>query len=111
MNPSNSTPNPKRVAAGRLNRAKRKALTPEGVERLRQAALRNRPWLRSTGPRTAEGRQRSAANGLRRAKGGQSANAARREVVALRDFLAAMIGARRAAVSTDSPEPSSAPSQ
>ncbi len=111
MNPSNKAPNAKRVAAGRLNRAKRKSLTPDGAERVRQAALRNRPWVHSTGPKTAEGKKRSAANGLRRAKGGQSANAARREVAALRDFLAAMIGARRAAVPTNSPDPGSTPSR
>ena len=29
----------------------------------RQAALRNKPWLKSTGPRTAAGKARSAANG------------------------------------------------
>lgn len=110
MNPSNKARNPKRVAAGRANRAKRKALTPQGVERLRQAAVRGRPWLRATGPRTAEGKMRSAANGLKRAEGGQSANAARREVAALRDFLAAMIGARQTATPTKSPKPGSAPS-
>lgn len=36
--------NPRRVAAGRRNRARRGELTPEGRERLRQAALRSRPW-------------------------------------------------------------------
>ena len=55
--------NAKRVAAGRRNRQKRGPLTPEGREKLRQAALKNRPWEKSTGPRTAEGKARSAANG------------------------------------------------
>jgi len=31
---SQPAPNPRRVVAGRLNRAKRKGLTPEGRERL-----------------------------------------------------------------------------
>ena len=35
-------PNPARVAAGRLNRTKRKGITPEGRERLRRGALANR---------------------------------------------------------------------
>ena len=58
-----SSPNPKRVAAGRRNRRLRGPLTPEGRMRLRQAALANRPWRRSTGPKTAAGKARSADNG------------------------------------------------
>jgi hypothetical protein len=54
--------NLRRVAAGRRNRAKRKGLSPEGRERLREAALRNRPWRLSTGPRTPEGKARAAQN-------------------------------------------------
>ncbi len=46
-------PDPARVAAGRFHYAKRKGLTPEGRERIRAAALANKPWIRSTGPRTA----------------------------------------------------------
>jgi hypothetical protein len=37
-------------------------LTAEGRQRLRLAALANRPWEHSTGPRTPEGKSRSAAN-------------------------------------------------
>jgi hypothetical protein len=44
-------------------------LTPEGRERLRQAALEDRPWLSSTGPRTAAGKARAAANGKVRQNG------------------------------------------
>jgi hypothetical protein len=51
------------VAAGRLNRLKRGPLTPEGRERLRQAALANQPWQHATGPRTAAGKVKAAANG------------------------------------------------
>ena len=60
--------NPNRVLAGRRNRAMRKGITPAGRERLRQAAFRVRPWERATGPRTAEGKARSAQNRRSRKK-------------------------------------------
>src|SRR5262245_8611351 len=85
-------PNPRRVAAGRLNRRKCGPLSPAGRERLRQAALANRPWLASTGPRTPEGKSRAARNGKRRQKGGQSVREVRRslaEVVGLVNDMAA----------------------
>jgi hypothetical protein len=56
-------PNPRRVIAGKLNQLKCKGLTPAGRARLRQAALAHRPWTFSTGPRTPEGKARSARNG------------------------------------------------
>jgi hypothetical protein len=56
-------PNPKRIAAGKLNRLQRGTITEEGRERLRQNALKNKPWLHSTGPRTQAGKKRSADNG------------------------------------------------
>ena len=49
-------PNPRRVAAGKRNRAKRKGLTPEGRGKLRQSALRHKPWRFSSGPKTPEGK-------------------------------------------------------
>jgi hypothetical protein len=55
--------NSRRVAAGKANRLKRKGLTDAGRQRLREAALKNRPWLHSTGPRTESGKERSARNG------------------------------------------------
>jgi hypothetical protein len=58
-----------RQIAGRLNQQKRLGLTPAGRERLRQTALANRPWRFSTGPRTAAGKARAAANGRRRTTG------------------------------------------
>jgi hypothetical protein len=70
-------PNPKRVAAGRRNRALRGPLTPEGREKLRQAALRNQPWQHSTGPRTPAGRAQSRINGK---KGSQKGPLSVREV-------------------------------
>lgn len=65
----NGVPSPRRVAAGRRNRRKRKGLTEAGRARLRKAAVANQPWQHSTGPRTAAGRARSALNG-RIPKGG-----------------------------------------
>jgi hypothetical protein len=47
-----------------MNRKKRKGITPKGREALRQAALNNRPWEHSTGPRTWWGKQRSRENAL-----------------------------------------------
>ncbi len=54
----------RQVNANRRNWAKRGLLTPEGRERLRQAALRNEPWRYSTGPRTREGKARARGNAL-----------------------------------------------
>lgn len=53
-----------RVAAGRRNRQKRGELTPEGLQRLSDWANEHQPWAESTGPRTAQGKARSAQNGL-----------------------------------------------
>jgi hypothetical protein len=59
----NHDPNPRRVAAGRANQAKRRGLTEPGRERLRQSALAHRPWTHTRGPTTPAGKARSAANG------------------------------------------------
>lgn len=37
-------------------------ISPDGRRRLREAALRNRPWESSTGPTSIEGKARSAQN-------------------------------------------------
>ena len=86
------SPSPRRVAAGKLNRQKRRGLTPEGRERLRQAARANRPWEHTTRPRTPEGKARAARNGKARQKGEQSVREVRRslaEVVGLVNDMAA----------------------
>jgi hypothetical protein len=91
--PAPHVPNPRRVAAGRRNVAKRRGLTPEGRARLRAAALANRPWRHSTGPRTARGRMQSVLNGKRRQKGPLSVRELRAEVAGfheLRSRLAAL---------------------
>lgn len=105
MSSPRPTPNPKRVAAGKRNRALRKGLTPDGVERLRQAALACRPWEMSTGPRTAAGKARAAANGLARAKGPESVRGAHREVAELRGLFARMAAAREMLTRGPAPRP------
>jgi nucleoid-associated protein YgaU len=73
-------PNPKRVAAGKINAMKRVGFSEEGLAKVRAAALINRPWLYSTGPRTAEGKARSSANGRSKQIGDRSAREVRREI-------------------------------
>lgn len=60
------TKNPKRVEAGRANRALRGPVGLQTRERLSRAAIRTQPWLHSTGPRTQAGKQKSALNGRKR---------------------------------------------
>lgn len=56
-------PNPRRVAAGRINRSLRRGLTEAGRHRLRESALRSQPWKFAIGPKSATARQQSAQNG------------------------------------------------
>lgn len=67
--PAPTGPNPRRQAAGRLNRQKRKGLTEAGREKLRQSAIRNQPWRHSSGPKTEAGKRRSSYNGRYRQTG------------------------------------------
>lgn len=83
-------PNPKRVAAGAHNRARRGPLTEQGRQRLREAILRTRPWEHSTGPRTAEGRARASANGKKRQLGPRSIREIRADLADLRELLRSM---------------------
>jgi hypothetical protein len=85
-------PNPRRVAAGRLNQAKRGPLTAEGRERLRATALANKPWLSSTGPRTVKGKKATAANGRHDQAVGPSIRESRREVADLLAMVANLSG-------------------
>jgi hypothetical protein len=70
-----------------MNRQKRGEITPAGREKLRQTALRNRPWMLSTGPKTAHGRAAVARNGKARQQGATSVREARREARAVRDLI------------------------
>jgi hypothetical protein len=77
-------PNPRRVVAGKRNRAKRQGLSLAGRERLRQAAPLHRPSRFSTGPRTPAGKGRVAAACRARKKGPLSVRELRAELAALR---------------------------
>lgn len=55
---------PRQVAA-RKARAMWPGFTPEGLERLREAAKARRPWEASTGPRTSGGKASSRLNAWR----------------------------------------------
>ena len=87
MEQEKSVPNPRRVAAGRLNRQKRRGFTQEGLEAIRQAAARNQPWRFSTGPRSPEGKAQVAQNGRRR-QVGQSVREVRGNMAELKRIMA-----------------------
>lgn len=55
--------NPRRVVAGRRNRALRRGLTDAGRERLRDSTSRYQPWRFATGPKSDEGKRQVATNG------------------------------------------------
>jgi hypothetical protein len=95
LNPSN----PKRIAAGKKNWLKRKGFTAQGLERLREAALRNKPWRKSSGPRTAEGKAKSAANGRVRQTGPRSIRQLRADVAELDSLVGQMRETRELAES------------
>ncbi len=90
-----------RVDAGRRNRQLRGPLSPEGRERLRQAALANRPWEKSTGPTTPAGKAVVADNGRARQKGPMSVRQQRAATAQVSALLAGMASLRRAAVQSN----------
>lgn len=53
---------PRQRAAANARAHRKPGYTPEGLERLRAAALKNQPWTHSTGPTSPEGKARSARN-------------------------------------------------
>jgi hypothetical protein len=83
-------PDPRRSAIAKQNRAKRKGLTAEGRERLRQSALKHQPWRFSTGPRTPEGKAKMAANAKRLQKGPRSVLEIRTDLADIRNLLREM---------------------
>jgi hypothetical protein len=90
-------PNPRRLAAGKRNRALRKGLTEEGRERLRESAHKHKPWRYSTGPRTPEGKKAAIRNGKMRQLGPKSVREVRQEVSDLETFLKEIREARERA--------------
>jgi len=93
-NPNPLSPNPRRIAAGKLNRLKRGPLTPKGRDQLRHAALAHRPWAASTGPRTPEGKARASQNGKLRQKGEMSVRELRRSLLEMTSLVDDMEKAR-----------------
>lgn len=94
MSDERSPKNPRRVAAGKKNVLKRKGLTPAGRERVRAATLANRPWQYATGPRTPEGKARSAAYAKASRKGALSVRELRAEMRVYREMMQGMMGTR-----------------
>lgn len=64
-----SVANPRRVVAGRRNRALRLGLTDAGRERLRESTSRFQPWRFATGPKSLAGKRQVAKNGKVRQHG------------------------------------------
>src|SRR5262245_40060034 len=93
--PPTASPNPKRVAAGKKNWSKRRGLTPEGAEKLRQSALIHQPWRFSTGPRTAAGKEQARRNGKVRQQGNRSVQEVRQLLAGLKSLIADMAAGRR----------------
>ncbi len=71
---------PYRVAAGRANQKLRGPFTADGLQRLREAAMGNKAWLLSTGPKTAAGKAKVALNGRKHMKDEMSAREKRAAV-------------------------------
>lgn len=89
-------PPPLRVEAGPRNREKRLGLSDAGRERLRQAPLAGRAWEHSTGPRTAEGKARSADDGKLLQKGPMSVRERRAEAAGFRALIGPLRAGRKA---------------
>ena len=83
-------PNPRRVAAGKRNRALRKGLTEKGRRQLQEAAHRNQPWKYSTGPKTPAGKAQAAQNAKNRQLGPLSVREIKQDVADLRRHIADM---------------------
>jgi hypothetical protein len=88
--PSRRQGNPRRVAAGKANRARRGPLTEGGRQRLREAALANQPWRYATGPRSSAGKAQAARNGKLRQAGPSSVREVRAELRAAKALIRAI---------------------
>jgi hypothetical protein len=68
--------------------------SPERREKRRQATMRCKPWLKSTGPRTPEGKQRSAQNGRAFRRGEKPMRQIRAEIAPTLALARQMAGTR-----------------
>ena len=71
---------------------------------MRDAAMVHQPWRFATGPRTPEGKARSAANGRKRQSGEYSIRELRAEVAEVRSLIDKLGSARKAALNDGAPE-------
>jgi hypothetical protein len=68
----------------------RPALNAEVRQRLREAAIRNQPWLNATGPTSDAGKAIVATNGRKRQKGPKSIRQIRADLADLRELIGSM---------------------
>ena len=80
----------------RVHELKRKH-TPEGLQRLRETALKNRPWQYTHGPRTPEGKAKVAENGRYAQKNAVSRRQMGKEVAEAHNLLTELAAVRRLA--------------
>lgn len=90
-----SEKNPKRVLAGRLNHSKRQGFTADGLQRLRDTIHIHKPWLQTSGPTTAAGKQQCRENGCKTRRGDHGGRALRRQLAETADLIAEMRIARQ----------------
>jgi hypothetical protein len=91
---SSRTFDPRRSEINRRNRQHWRGMSPEGKARVRAAVLLHRPFERSTGPRTPEGKARSARNG-RVGREGPSVRELRAELAGILTLMNQMAVTRR----------------
>ncbi len=70
--------NPRRIAAGKRNRARAAPITDATRQKLRDAIFANKPWLRSTGPRSPAGKAKTSKNAAKSSKRSETDDLIRR---------------------------------
>lgn len=92
--PSSDIPSEWSLEINRPRPRKSRKITPEGRKRLRAAAMATRPWEKSTGPRTPEGKAKAARNS-RGNREGKSARELRAELAGVFSLINQMAATRR----------------